>query len=165
MFCLISSLLKRVSFLEERESYVDVWRNWGCFGRYVATRRSIFSKFRRAVLTNTFLLHDQRGKLGILILRRLLKMVAFSSSSHLLCVYSLIIIILSDGFYYAAVALPSHAIGSIPASNAPLLQPAYLYSSSDSQYPASSSSSLNHESTNLPKPVIQGIVTSWFDFS
>ncbi|KAH0908184.1 hypothetical protein HID58_031505 [Brassica napus] len=53
------------------------------------------------------------------------------------------------------VALPSHAVCSIPSSNAPLLQPAYLYSSSDSQYPASSSSSLNHESTNLPKPVIQ----------
>ncbi|CAG7859595.1 unnamed protein product [Brassica rapa] len=57
------------------------------------------------------------------------------------------------------VALPSHAVCSIPSSNAPLLQPAYLYSSSDSQSllgnPASSSSSLNHESTNLPKPVIQ----------
>lgn len=66
-------------------------------------------------------------------------------------------------FYYAAVSLPSHAVGSIPASNAPLLQPAYLYSFSDSQSllgnPASSSSSLNHESTNLPIPAIQGI---WF---
>ncbi|KAL0712420.1 hypothetical protein Bca4012_019398 [Brassica carinata] len=54
------------------------------------------------------------------------------------------------------VALPSHAIGSLPASNAPLVQPAYLYSS-DSQSlvgnPASSSSSSqNHAST---KPVIQ----------
>ncbi|CAH8323765.1 unnamed protein product [Eruca vesicaria subsp. sativa] len=58
------------------------------------------------------------------------------------------------------VVLPSHAIGSIPASNAPLLQPAYLYSSSDSQSllgnPASSScSSQNHASINLPNPVIQ----------
>ncbi|KAF8107117.1 hypothetical protein N665_0126s0035 [Sinapis alba] len=50
------------------------------------------------------------------------------------------------------VALPSHAIGSIPA---------YLYSS-DSQSvignpssTSSSSSSQNHASTNLPKPVIQ----------
>ncbi|KAG2331105.1 hypothetical protein Bca52824_002285 [Brassica carinata] len=51
------------------------------------------------------------------------------------------------------VALPSHAIGSLPASNAPLVQPAYLYSSSDSHsLPASSSSSQNHAST---KPVIQ----------
>ncbi|KAJ0265206.1 Protein REVEILLE 5 [Hirschfeldia incana] len=56
------------------------------------------------------------------------------------------------------VALLSHAVGSLPASNAPLVQPAYLYSSSDSHSlvgnpPAStSSSSQNHAST---KPVTQ----------
>lgn len=133
--------------------------------RYVATHRSTFSKFRRAVLTNTFHLHGQRGKLGILILKRLLKMVSSSLISlrptlWLFLSFSLMVLLCS------AVSLPSHAIGSIPASNAPLLQPAYLFSSSDSQSllgnPASSSSSLNHESTNLPIPAIQGIVTSWF---
>ncbi|XP_056843096.1 protein REVEILLE 5-like, partial [Raphanus sativus] len=58
-----------------------------------------------------------------------------------------------------SIALPSHAIGSLPASNAPLLQPSYLYSSSDSHplvgnppASSSSSSSQNHAST---KPVIQ----------
>ncbi|KAG2239875.1 hypothetical protein Bca52824_091401 [Brassica carinata] len=56
------------------------------------------------------------------------------------------------------VSLPSHAIGSIPVLNAPLVQTVYLYSSSDSHSlvgnpPASSSSSSqNHAST---KPVIQ----------
>lgn len=70
---------------------------FGVMRRYVATHRSTFSKFRRAVLTNTFLLHAQRGKLGILILKRLLKMVIFFS--HLLASHSLIVfVLLSDGF-------------------------------------------------------------------
>ncbi|KAL0873151.1 hypothetical protein Bca101_022856 [Brassica carinata] len=105
----------------------------------VATHRSTFSKFRRAVLTSTFLFHDLRGKLGTLILKRLLKMV----------------ISLPPLFDFS---LPSHAIGSIPVLNAPLVQTVYLYSSSDSHSlvgnpPASSSSSSqNHAST---KPVIQ----------
>ncbi|KAL0702344.1 hypothetical protein Bca4012_058466 [Brassica carinata] len=42
-------------------------------GRYVITYKSTFSKFKRAALTNTFVLHDQRGNLGILIPKRLLK--------------------------------------------------------------------------------------------
>lgn len=72
---------------------------------------------------------------------------------------------------YAAVALTSHVVGSLPASNAPpLLEPGYLYSS-DSQsllgnpaVCASSSSSWNHESTNPPKPVIEGKYPSFSAF-
>ncbi|ESQ37736.1 hypothetical protein EUTSA_v10028806mg [Eutrema salsugineum] len=56
------------------------------------------------------------------------------------------------------IALPSHAIGFLHASNAPLLEPGFLYSSDSQSLPAvcaSSSSSRDHESTNPPKPVIE----------
>ncbi|EOA21059.1 hypothetical protein CARUB_v10001399mg, partial [Capsella rubella] len=60
------------------------------------------------------------------------------------------------------VAFTSHVIGSLPSSSTtPLLEPGYLYSSDpqsllgNQAVCASSSSSWNHESTNLTKPVIE----------
>lgn len=107
------------------------------FVRYVVMHRSISWRLRRVGQANTYLLHDQRGKLLIHILKKLQKMVSASASASSILIFFCWQHNINDAFLQcqpilvSALALVS---GSFQSSS---VEPKYILKPDSSSVPAS----------------------------